>query len=275
MPYTKKNIDEALEKLGVKSGEILFIHSNIGFFGKLEEAKDASSLCSIFYDRIFKRIGPGGTIVVPAFTYSFPRQEVYHSDIQVSEMGIFSEWVRTQTDSHRSMDPCYSVIASGKHAFDLTSDVSINSFGTNSFFDRFDKENGSILNLNFDAGSTYLHFLEREFDVPYRFDKTFEGYISEGNKKILSKSTIYVRYMDDITYPRFEYFDNLARGKGKFVTTNLGRGQVGYISAKDCKELIQEEFLTNPFLLTQGSGSKEFPNFKKEQTYVPVKDKYE
>ena len=95
------------------------------------------------------------------------------------------------------------------------------------------------------------------------------------NKKILSKSTIYVRYMDDITYPRFEYFDNLARGKGKFVTTNLGRGQVGYISAKDCKELIQEEFLTNPFLLTQGSGSKEFPNFKKEQTYVPVKDKYE
>ena len=270
MSYTKNDISVALEKLNIKAGDILFVHSNIGFFGKLEEANNASSLCSIFYDEIFKKIGSSGTIVVPAFTYSFPKTEVFHLDIKVSDMGMFSEWVRTQTDSHRSMDPCYSVVASGKHAIDLTSSAPINSFGINSFFDRFDKENGSILNLNFDAGSTYLHFLEREFDVPYRFDKTFEGYISEGGKKTLTTSTIYVRYMEDITYPRFEFFDCIARDKGKFKTANLGRGQIGHISAKHCRKLLKEELLTNPFILTQGHDLKEFPNFNEEQNYVPI-----
>lgn len=268
MNFTEKDIQISLESLPVNKGDLLFIHSNIGFFGRLEGAKDVDSICSSFFKIIKDLIGPEGTIVVPAFTYSFPKGEIFSPERTANDMGIFSEWLRCQADSHRSLDTSYSVIANGKLSCFLTENATDNSFGKDSFFHRFEENDGIILNLNFDAGSTFLHYLEREMLVPYRFDKTFEGRI-QGEQEI-KKSTIFVRYMDDCTYPAFELFDRIARKRGKFLTSNLGRGQVGLIRSNHCRDILKEEFRTRPYLLTSGNSLKEIPRFKKENNYVPI-----
>ena len=74
-------------------------------------------------------------------------------------------------DSIRSYDSSYSVLGIGKNALRMIENAPINSFGENSFFERFYQSEEKILNLNFDAGSTLIHYFERLLNVPYRFDK--------------------------------------------------------------------------------------------------------
>ena len=253
--YTKEDLIEALGRLPIESGDVLFLHSNIGYFGRPENVSSTSELCELFFYALMDRLGPNGTIVVPTFTYSYPRQEVFDIAAPVPNMGVFSDWIRAHNESRRSSDASYSVAAIGARATALTQGVPINSFGKGSFFDRFDDVNGVICNLNFDAGSTYLHYLERELEVPYRFDKTFEGMSLVEGKLQKGKSTIYVRYVsDDLTTAAFESFHHLAVREKLFLSQHLGRGQLGCIRASQCRKLLSEALPSSPNLLTRAHG---------------------
>src|SRR3972149_1351419 len=69
--YTKEDIVNALLKVGLQQNDNVFSHSNLGFFGRLKGGSDNDSYCTAFKDAFFEVIGPGGTLVVPTFTYSY------------------------------------------------------------------------------------------------------------------------------------------------------------------------------------------------------------
>lgn len=231
---------------------MIFTHSNLGFFGRPEGVVGSAQLCEMFFGAIMAVLGENGTLVVPTFTYSFPRKQVFDPLESPSAMGIFAEWVRCHPDSIRSEDPCYSVAAIGGNAASLVGNVPPNSFGDDSFFDRFYRAGGKVLNMNFDAGSTFIHYVERKLDVPYRFDKTFGGVITRNGEKHPSSSTIWVRYMSDNAL-EFDSkpFNKLARENDVFRVESLGRGQIGIISAKDTYKLIYETLPQRPWFLTK------------------------
>ena len=79
--YELNDIDKALNALPLEKGSTLFIHSNLGFFGNLNGDYDAEDLSSIYYEKIMNRLGHNGTIIVPAFTYSFPKGESFNPDL--------------------------------------------------------------------------------------------------------------------------------------------------------------------------------------------------
>jgi aminoglycoside 3-N-acetyltransferase len=266
--YTVADLDAALASLPLKQGDTLFLHSNIGFFGRPSGIRDSGTLCEMFFDALMRRIGSRGTVVVPTFTYSFQRNRVFNPDATTSEMGLFSEWIRAHVDAKRSCDPSYSVASIGDKAQLLTKNMPENSFSHEGFFGRFLEENGVVLNLNFDAGSTFLHDLERELNVSYRFDKTFEGFIEQGGNKRFCKNTIYVRYMsDDSTAAAFESFSNLAIERGCFHTGSLGRGQIGAIRAADCKSLLVTTLPDRPWMLTKAEANGVTPKLVPEPVY--------
>jgi aminoglycoside 3-N-acetyltransferase len=245
-------LTSALAALPLEPGDVLFCHSNLGFFGRMEGIGSAAALCPVFLEEMLARVAPGGTLVVPTFTYSFPRGEIFDPGATPSDMGVFSEWVRKQPNAIRSRDPCYSVAAIGADAERLAHDVSTNSFDDDSFFGRFARGNGKILNLNFDAGSTFVHFVERKLNVPYRFDKMFSGVIRENGVDVIAASTIWVRYLsDDALEAAFEGFDEAARAEGLFVVKSLGRGQLGAISALATSDLIARTIRRRPWFLTK------------------------
>jgi aminoglycoside 3-N-acetyltransferase len=222
----------------------------------------------MFFDALMRRLGGNGTLVVPTFTYSFPRREVFDPAESASQMGAFAEWLRGHGDARRSRDPSYSVAAVGAQAHALTRDAPENSFAPEGFFGRFENMDGVVLNLNFDAGSTFLHYLERELQVPYRFDKTFEGHIREGGKTRLARNTIHVRYLSsDATAPVFEPFHVLAREAGQFVDASLGRGRMGCIRARDCRRLLVETLPSRPWLLTRAEALGIVPELIPEPTF--------
>lgn len=256
--YTLPEVHDAMYRLGLKPGDSVFIHSNIGFFGRCRYAETVDETCQIFVDAILAQIGTSGTIVVPTFTYSFPRRQEYNIEAP-SPMGAFSEFVRRHPDACRSADPCYSVAALGERAESFTGESSSNSFCWRSFFGRFYKARGKILNFNFDAGSTFIHFAERNLRVPYRFDKEFHGSLLLKGSQIYSRQKIYVRYLHPELEADFTTFDMLARKHGLFRSVRLGRGEMGVISVEDTHRLIKETLPTRPWFLTRAEISGIIP----------------
>jgi aminoglycoside 3-N-acetyltransferase len=256
--YSAHDIYHAIELLKLKTGDIVFIHSNIGFFGKCSSVKNVNELCMLFYMAIRDQIGDTGTICVPAFTYSYPCGIPFDRSAP-TKMGAFSEWIRTHPLAYRSLDPCYSVAAVGADAKRLVTCVSRNSFDEGSFFERFYRKNGKVLNLNFDAGSTFIHYVERNLGVPYRFDKSFQGTTIDNGVEYPTTQTIWCRYMHPLLEARFEAFDKMARTQNVFKTAKLGRGEVGVISAKETHNLVKLALMVHPWFLTKAYEVGEVP----------------
>lgn len=253
--YSAQDIGKVLSHLEVNLGDHIFIHSNLAAFGTLEGVRKSDELCENFEKELRNVIGPQGTIVVPAFTYSPSKDEVFDLNSSIKNMGIFSEWIRRNPSSTRSLDPFYSVAALGDHANELTTGAPENSFGEDCFFERFLRLNGKILNFNLDAGSTFLHYVERRLSVPYRFDKTFTAKIVVDGKFSTTKSTIWVRdLLDPETEADFAKFDLYCETNRILKRTPLGRGIVTCISARDSYRIVEEQIRSREDFLIRGSG---------------------
>ena len=256
--YTQKDIRKAFLNVGIEKSDTVFVHANLGFFGKLDGAKAGEDYAETFMSELKEIIGPGGNICVPTFTYSFCNNQPFDYLNTASQMGIFAEYIRTLPESKRSCDANFSVSVLGAAAKYLTENTSSHSFGRDSFWDRFTKENGKVLNMNFDAGSTYIHFVEKMMNVPYRYDKGFTGQsLIDG---VWQEQTFYhfVRHLDkpdwDTSMTRF---DRLARKKSITLTANLGNGNILSMRATEVYTIIQNVLIENPYYLTTGQGELE------------------
>ena len=260
--YTYQDLVAAFKSVGLKRGDVVFSHSNIGFFGFPEGERTNGNAFEVILGAFLDVIGKEGTLVVPTFTYSFPHNKTYDPDYTPSDCGVFTEMLRQHPQSYRSDDPCVSVTAIGKLAKEVTINIPENSYGSDSFFDRFYKSDGVICNLNRDAGSTFIHYVERKLNVPYRFDKTFSGVFCKNKKQEERKSTIWVRDLSsDCTRVYVGVFDQIAREKELYRVATVGRGFVGMITAKDTYALIESVLPLCPNFLTQ-LGFTSSPEFK-------------
>lgn len=260
--YTITEITNALRQVGLKRGDTVFSHSNIGFFGLPKGKTTLEHAFRIILEAFFQVIGDNGTLVVPTFTYSFPKGNTFDPDNTPSDCGIFTELFRMHPEAFRSEDPCVSVAALGHKAQMLTQDMPKDAYCEDGFFARFFRENGVICNMNFDAGSTFIHYVEKVLDVPYRYSKTFTGTFIKKGIYETRDATIYVRYLIEGTQAKFEAFDKIAREKGLFVQASVGRGSVGLIKLKDTFDLIRDTLPKRPWFLTKAEAEGLIPNLQ-------------
>lgn len=255
--YSGEDIGSALAEVGVSFGDSIFIHSNIGFFGKLKGAKVKEDQYRIFKEAIFRVIGKTGTLTVPAFSYSFCKGEMYDRNSTPSVCGLFSEMVRNDPQALRSEDANFSICSIGAKAGLYTKDSPEHSFGRNSFWERFLENDGKFCNFNFDSGSTFIHFVEKSLNVSYRHDKAFRG-VSHISGKMEEKVFYhYVYDMENMEHaPDFPKFDRAAKAIGMTRISELGRGQVVVIRAKDVFDLIRKEYSKDPQFLIKGEKSR-------------------
>jgi len=257
--YKIENLIYGLRLAGVLPGMTIFCHSNVGFFGRPEGVNSSVELCRMIYEALREVIGREGTLVVPCFSYSFgsdksnPRFDVKKTP---STCGSFTEYVRKLPQAIRSADPMFSIAAIGLSATELASDADSECFGERSFWRRFLDRNGMIVNLNFDAGSTFIHFIERRLGVPYRQNRKFSGILVENGKERWAECIFFSRALDDpLASPRFERFDELAREAGYVSTAPVGRGSIVAISARNTATLIETTIKREPRFLTE-AGQK-------------------
>jgi aminoglycoside 3-N-acetyltransferase len=248
--YTFNDLKNALQELELKEGDNLFIHSNVGFFGVLQNANSAEDYYNIFKTAIFDVISKQGTLVMPTFTYSFCWNQVYDKNVSPSLCGLLAEQMRMDPEAIRSEDANFSIIAIGKLAEEFTQDPPEYSFGPNSFWEKFLNNDGIFVNFNFDAGSTFIHYVERTLQVPYRWDKPFPGTsIINGEPR----EGLFYHYVYDLENPdhepNFPKFHKKAVEEGLVKKVNLGRGQIISITSRDTFNLIRKVIKKDPSFL--------------------------
>jgi hypothetical protein len=60
---TQDRVLRGLEELGIRPGEMVYVHSSLSAFGHVDGGADA------VIDALLESFGPGGTVAVPTFTW--------------------------------------------------------------------------------------------------------------------------------------------------------------------------------------------------------------
>lgn len=254
--YTEQDVVEALAALDIQAGDTLFVHSNVGFFGRLAGAGSMNDCYAAFKRAFFRVLGTQGTLVMPTFSYSFCKQQAFDPDQTPGVCGMLSEALRRDPEALRSADANFSVAAVGRHARMLTDHAPSHSFGPDSVWERFLQVGGQFCNLNFDAGSTFVHYVEKCLHVPYRYDKDFTGTLIRNGHAETRTFTHFVYDHDQPAHaPVFTRFHQAAMAAGLARTRNVGKGQILRISAQDSFRLIADTLSRDPGFLIRGEAA--------------------
>lgn len=230
---TAKNFAHALRKSGIRGGDELFIHSNIGAFGKLAQ-DNPRMVMNALIQAFEESVSPEGTIVMPTFTYSFCNKLPYDRALSKSTVGALTNFFRTQRGVIRSIHPLFSVAALGA-ARDAYIQTTKDSFGPGTVFDTLHARNAKIVffGASFSKSCTFGHHLEQMAQVPYRFLKTFTGSIIDGDHMFEDSYTYFVRPLDGSVTLNLTRLESQLREKRLLQEINVGRGTIGVVTATD------------------------------------------
>ena len=196
--------------LGVSHGDLLLIHSDIRLLGMVE-----NGLAGIL-TALRTAVGDEGTLVMPTFTFSFCRGEVFDVQRTPSGTGVLTEALRTKPDAFRSVHANHSFAAIGLRAREVLTMTDKSSFGPGSVFRNFLRKKAKILLIGTFVNS-FVHFVEQKVGVEYRYNKDFHGIVCDKGREYEDTFTMYVRRQDlegteeeDRKLAREAFFDSKA-----------------------------------------------------------------
>lgn len=180
---TRQEITTNLCQMGIKQGDILFIHSSLKSLGFVPGGpKEVIA-------GLLDAVGSEGTLLLP--TYYMPggtiigtckmADYVFDPRIHGTNMGALPEAFLSTPTVCRSIHPTHSVSAIGKHARYLTEahHLAPSVFGEGSPWQRFLELNGKVLGIGVSMGPiTFYHLLEdtlgKRFPVAVWEEKSYE-----------------------------------------------------------------------------------------------------
>jgi len=189
----RKSIFRSLSEVGLQHGDTVIVHADAGVAAQIGagtrvEKLDqfVSALKHYFYD---------GTLLIPSFTYSATKGEAFDPENSRSEVGLFSEFFRTSHDVRRTTHPIFSFAVWGKNQKSFLNLDDTTCFGKGSLFDEFFNANGVVccIGCSLDRGMTFIHYVEQQIPVYYRYQKVFEAMIKEGSRLRTFQTTYFVR----------------------------------------------------------------------------------
>lgn len=250
--YTQKDVIEALHEVGIEQGDSIFIHSNLGFLGMMKDCGTKEKLCESFIDALSAVIGDEGAIITPAFSYSFCHGEIFDPSKTGTTCGMLSEYMIQKYAYNRSLDPNFSICGVGRDIVYYRDCNVHESFGRDSFWERLLKRGGKVLCINFDAGSTMIHYIENVNRVAYRYNKAFNGIKIVDGEQVRDYA---VHFVYDYDKPGDAYepmrIDALCREKGIVKTACLGKGSILAFPVREYAGYISELLKKRPRILVK------------------------
>jgi FkbH-like protein len=238
------------ELLGTEPG-LAVIHSSLADLG----SRDAMNRWDVLYS-LHCLIGYGWTVALPAFTFSFCGGRPFHHSKSPSEVGILADWLLADhPGAVRTPHPIYSFVVAGPKAESLVACPSTTTFGDDSPFGLFERENAALLMLGCDwKFATQFHRYEEKAAVSYRYLKEFAGRadLGDGKGEREARASMYVRRLE--VEPVNDFIPAIARlrSEGSINSAPLHRASVQSVRIVDlarvCRELLANDpmvFLAN------------------------------
>jgi len=216
-PYTRADLAAALERIGLGPAtrySYMPVSTRLGRRRIAERAGAVRAGARCVADVI----GPAGTIVVPTYTFSFCRQEVFHVQETPTAGGPWSlsaeflEYVRGRPGAVRSRDPIHSVAALGRTRGPWWPTCAT-CFGEGSVHDRLHRLGQALHDRRRLGEATFRHFVEERVGVPFRFHKLFTGQIRDNGSLRQQGWLYYVRVLADNCAPDGSCLEELAAGR--------------------------------------------------------------
>ncbi len=256
---SKEEIVKGLRQIGLKSGDVVFVHSAMRTFGYVDGG--AQTVVSAFLEVIGKQ----GTLVVPTFTFAHEAEEdpIIDPANDPSEMGIITETVRRRPDALRSTAFRHSVAAVGRRAKIITEvDPALSPFDLRSSFGVMLSLNTQIVLLGMTyATSTSHHVSELLCEVPYRHTLELDIKVRQKNGSIIEqKMTDYQpkpsgkgSYYGS-RHPDFSRLGKMLEDKGLVGIATIGNAVVRRFGLRDLADLalVEAEKDCNIFRTPEG-----------------------
>lgn len=262
--YIEDDVLQALLDVGAADCEVIFLHSDI-MLGHISDGfKKRNYIASLA--RAVKRLRVR-YIVVPTFTYSFCNGEKYDISKSRTFMGALNEFLRKEAGRYRTDDPLLSlsVPIELKERF---SDLGNHSLGIGSGLDvlhHMQDVKFLFLGARFYDCFTYLHYIEKILDVPYRYDQPFTGTIID-EQGIQKRRTQYIHTAcKGVKLREDTRFEDYLTEQGYLKKVPLGNSFVSCISETDAYREIVNAIEKDPLYFLAEPYSKE--QLVKEYTY--------
>jgi aminoglycoside 3-N-acetyltransferase len=252
--YARDDVVRALVDVGVREGDVLISHTSVGMLGRPAEGFSKEILADLFLSAFREVLGPGGTWILPAYSYSYTRSEVFDpATTPPGNMGLLTEMYWQRPDFHRSTDPIFSVIATGGRAEELLREVPDDCFGEDSIYARLLAADAAVCNVGIGSHSALIHHVEQKLGVPYRYIKMFRGVTRIDGDERESEVAYNVRALDNPRNPPyFMRLDHDARADGSTAAVRVGRGEINLIRGRRMEELIRAGLERDPEYLVLG-----------------------
>tara|TARA_Y100000310_G_C20627704_1_gene786887 strand:+ start:288 stop:1055 length:768 start_codon:yes stop_codon:yes gene_type:complete len=240
------DFSSALKKIGISERDTIFMHSNILAFGRIATDTTLQSLINEI-----KTVVSSGDILMPTYTYSFTKDEIYDVENTPSRVGSLTNYFRKLPSVYRTLDPIFSVAVLGDDKYMECDDK--DCFGENSIYSELLKSKAKIVMFGseFSRSLTFLHFVEQQFGVYYRKLKKFHGKKKINNKIFEDYCYFYAREPRNIVV-NLDRLEQHLINKDLLKTIEIGYGRISTIDINElynqCIVLLQKDqnfFLDN------------------------------
>ena len=195
----EKKFKNFLDNLDIYQGDILYIASDITKILLYHKKHKINFNPDDFLNYFINRVGPEGTLLLPAFTWDFCRGKDFDIRGVKSDTGSLSKIALKRDDFKRTRHPIYSFAVSGKDQNFLVDLDDESGWGSKSLFAYFHKNSAKnlFIGIDYKNGFTFDHYFEEKIGVDYRYFKYFEAnYIDYDGSKSKKKYKMYVRDLE-------------------------------------------------------------------------------
>ena len=235
---SKQELQSLLVELGIEPGDRLFIHAFLPSLGIVE-----GGIAGVT-EVIQRQLGDEGTLIVPTFSASFRRNEIYDIRESISFNGALSEYVRKLPAAVRSLDPLFSMAAIGKDAERFMERPGKACFGEGSIYQKLFQNYVKFLGLgiHWDQGYSFFMHLERLAEVPFRAEQHYSGQTRLNDGSIINDEAIHFVRREDLEWKR---------ARGPLCEQLLSDGMIREVEYAGCAHRLFEADVVEPVVLAR------------------------
>ncbi|NQU57226.1 MAG: AAC(3) family N-acetyltransferase [Rhodospirillales bacterium] len=259
LAYNIDDIVEALIGVGLHQGDTAFFSTSLGMLGVAEGVNNQDDLNTLFFEAIKKVLGTKGTILVPAYSYTFggstkDNPKIYDPLTTPAEVGPFPNFFIKQKGVVRSLDPMVSVAGLGPGTEALFKDLPPTSYGDDSVFARLvNHPNTKCVSIGLGPNWVpFLHHADWLAQVPFRYDKSFFGGIKQSAGIEYVEWVYAVRALIDESMSDAHELGRRATDKGIWTHAPLGRARVYVCDYKEFFNYTIKLLQDNKWLTAKG-----------------------
>jgi aminoglycoside 3-N-acetyltransferase len=237
-PIAPSAVTDALNSIGIKPGGVVLVHADAIVAAQFPAVPALSNeqRLDLLIEAIEAAVRRDGTLVMPAFSYSFTKGEAFDIRHTPSAVGMLAERFRTRPGVLRTPDPIFSFACSGPRARELCALPVNECFGAESVFAALHRLNAHVVNLgcSLTRGGTFVHYVETAHGVDYRYKKVFSGTVISPSGQSSECSVVYnVRDLTRKSDADLCRLQKRLADEGKLRTAEVGRSRIIAVTASD------------------------------------------